>query len=201
MNISRFTERSQDALRDAQTMATRRSHQGVDVEHLLLAMVQQTDGLASNVLEAAGAHVAALQERLTAELDRLPQVSGPAGTPEQLYVTQRLSRVLTRAEDEAAALKDEYVSIEHVLLAMLDERTGAGKLLRDQGVTRDSLMNALRTIRGTQRVTSPTPEATYQALERYGRDLTKLAAHGKLDPVIGRDEQIRRVIQVLSRRT
>ena len=201
MDINRFTEKSQEALRAAQSLATRRNHQGVDVEHLLLATVQQADGLAPAVLEAAGANVGVLKERLGQELDRLPQVSGPAGTPEQLYVTPRLNRVLTHAEDEAAALKDEYVSIEHLLLAMVDERSGAGKLLGDQGVTRDALMKALQKIRGGQRVTSETPETTYQALERYGRDLTKLAAHGKLDPVIGRDEEIRRVIQVLSRRT
>jgi ATP-dependent Clp protease ATP-binding subunit ClpB len=201
MDINRFTEKSQEALRAAQSLATRRNHQGVDVEHLLLAMLQQAEGLAPAVLEAAGANVGLLKEGLGRELDRVPQVSGPTGTPEQLYVTPRLNRVLTRAEDEAAALKDEYVSIEHLLLAMVDERTGAGKLLRDQGVRRDTFMNALQKIRGGQRVTSPTPETTYQALERYGRDLTKLAAQGKLDPVIGRDEEIRRVIQVLSRRT
>ena len=201
MDISRFTEKSQEALRAAQALATRRNHQGVDVEHLLFAMLQQPEGLAPAVLEAAGGNVGLLKEGLGRELDRLPQVSGPTGTPEQLYVTPRLNRILTRAEDEAAALKDEYVSIEHLLLAMVDERTGSGKLLSDQGIRRDTLMNALQKIRGGQRVTSPTPETTYQALERYGRDLTKLAAQGKLDPVIGRDEEIRRVIQVLSRRT
>jgi len=201
MDISRFTEKSQEALRAAQALATRRNHQGVDVEHLLFAMLQQPEGLAPAVLEAAGGNVGLLKEGLGRELDRLPQVSGPTGTPEQLYVTPRLNRILTRAEDEVAALKDEYVSIEHLLLAMVDERTGSGKLLSDQGIRRDTLMNALQKIRGGQRVTSPTPETTYQALERYGRDLTKLAAQGKLDPVIGRDEEIRRVIQVLSRRT
>jgi ATP-dependent Clp protease ATP-binding subunit ClpB len=201
MNINRFTEKSQEALRDAQTLATRRTHQGVDVEHLLLATLERADGLAPAVLEAAGVNIVVLKQRLIQELDRLPQVSGPAGTPEQLYVTPRLNRLLTRAEEEATTLKDEYVSIEHLLLAVVDERTGAGKLLREQGVTRDALMAALQKIRGGQRVTSPTPEATYQSLERYGRDLTKLAGQGKLDPVIGRDEEIRRVIQVLSRRT
>ena len=201
MNINRFTEKSQEALREAQSSATRRSHQGVDVEHLLLAMLDQSEGLAPEVLQAAGANVTILKERLGQELDRLPQVSGPTGAAEQIYVTQRLNRVLTRAEDEAATLKDEYVSIEHLLLAMVDERGAAARLLREQGVSRQSLMLALQKVRGGQRVTSPTPEVTYQALERYGRDLTKLAAQGKLDPVIGRDDEIRRVIQVLSRRT
>jgi ATP-dependent Clp protease ATP-binding subunit ClpB len=201
MNINRFTEKSQDALREAQSIATRRNHQGVDVEHLLLAVLEQADGLAPAILQAAGTNVPALKQRVSQELDRLPRVSGPSGAPEQIYITPALNRLLTRAEDEAGALKDEYVSIEHLLLAMLEERGPAAKLLREQGLTREGFMTALQKIRGGQRVTSATPETTYQALERYGRDLTKLAAQGKLDPVIGRDDEIRRVIQVLSRRT
>jgi len=201
MNINRFTEKSQDALREAQTLATRRNHQGVDVEHLLLAMLEQPDGLAPAILQAAGANVPALKERVSQDLDRLPRVTGPAGAPEQIYITPQLNRVLTRAEDEAGTLKDEYISIEHLLLAMLEERGAAAKLMREHGLSREALMTALQKIRGGQRVTTPNPETTYQALERYGRDLTKLAAQGKLDPVIGRDDEIRRVIQVLSRRT
>ena len=201
MNPNRFTEKSQEALREAQSIATRRNHQGVDVEHLLLALLEQSDGLTPSVLQAAGANLAALKDRLGIELNRIPQVSGPGGAPEQIYVTPRLNRLLTQAEDEARTLKDEYVSVEHVLLAIADERGAAGRILREQGVSRETLMQALQKIRGGQRVTSATPEATYQALERYGRDLTKLAAQGKLDPVIGRDDEIRRVIQVLSRRT
>jgi ATP-dependent Clp protease ATP-binding subunit ClpB len=201
MNLNRFTERSQEALRQAQSVAGRRHHQGVDVEHLLLAMLEQPEGVAASTLQGAGANVSQLQEGLGTELDRIPRVTSPAGAPEQIYVTSRLSEVLTRAEDEAKALKDEYVSIEHLLLAMLEDRGAVGRLLRQQGVTRERFMSALQKIRGSQRVTSPTPETTYQALERYGRDLTKLAAQGKLDPVIGRDDEIRRVIQVLSRRT
>jgi ATP-dependent Clp protease ATP-binding subunit ClpB len=201
MNINRFTEKSQEALREAQSLATRRNHQGVDVEHLLLAMLEQTDGLAPAILQAAGANVPALKQRVDQDLDRLPRVAGPTGAPEQIYITPQLNRVLTRAEDEAGTLKDEYVSIEHLLLAMLEERGAAAKLLREHRLSREALMTALQKIRGGQRVTSPNPETTYQALERYGRDLTKLAAQGKLDPVIGRDDEIRRVIQVLSRRT
>jgi len=201
MDLNRLTEKSQAALREAQSIAARHSHQGIDGEHLLLAMLEQPDGLAPAVLQTAGANLPPLKDRLTHELNRIPQVSGASGGPEQIYVTQRLNQLLTRAEGEAAKLKDEYVSIEHLLLAMIDERGGTGALLREQGVTRESLMTALQKIRGGQRVTSPTPETTYQALEKYGRDLTKLAAQGKLDPVIGRDEEIRRVIQVLSRRT
>ena len=201
MNINRFTEKSQEALREAQSLATRRNHQGVDVEHLLLAMLEQPDGLAPAILQAAGTNVPALKQRVNQELDRLPRVTGPTGAPEQIYITPQLNRVLTRAEDEAGTLKDEYISIEHLLLAMIEERGSAAKLMREQGLSREALMTALQKIRGGQRVTSPNPETTYQALERYGRDLTKLAAQGKLDPVIGRDDEIRRVIQVLSRRT
>jgi ATP-dependent Clp protease ATP-binding subunit ClpB len=201
MNIHRFTERSQDALREAQGGATRLGHQGVDVEHLLLALLDQREGIARPVLEASGANADRLRAAVKEELERAPKVSGPAAGPEQLYVTQRLGRLLAQAEDEAASLKDEYVSIEHLLLAMLDDRAAAGRLLREQGVTRESFMAALQKVRGSQRVTSANPEATYQALERYGRDLTQAAKQGKLDPVIGRDDEIRRVIQVLSRRT
>jgi ATP-dependent Clp protease ATP-binding subunit ClpB len=201
MNINRLTERSQEALREAQSAATRADHQGIDVEHLLLALLSSQDGIARPLLEASGADVAALRGALAQELERLPKVSGPSGGPDQIYVTQRLNRLLTRSEDEASALNDEYVSVEHLILAMAEDPGAAGRLLRDQGVSREGLLAAMKKIRGSQRVTSANPETTYQALERYGRDLTKLAAQGKLDPVIGRDEEIRRVIQVLSRRT
>jgi ATP-dependent Clp protease ATP-binding subunit ClpB len=200
MNLARFTEKSQEALRQAQSLASRRNHQGIDVEHLLLALLEPRDGLATAILQAAGANLQRLKERAQQELQKLPQVTGPAAAPDQVYITQRLNRVLTRAEEEAQALKDEYVSIEHLLLAMLQDSVSA-RMFQEAGVTRDTLMQALQKVRGGQRVTSPNPEQTYQALEKYGRDLTKLAAQGKLDPVIGRDEEIRRVIQVLSRRT
>ncbi|TMA63856.1 MAG: AAA family ATPase, partial [Deltaproteobacteria bacterium] len=149
-------------------------------------------------LEAAGVAPRAVREALERELARRPQVRGPAAGPSQTFITQRLSQVLAKAEDEMKALKDEYLSVEHVLLAVVDDPASA---LRAVGLTRERLMAALRQVRGSQRVTSPDPEATYQALEKYGRDLTRLAAQGKLDPVIGRDDEIRRVIQVLSRRT
>jgi ATP-dependent Clp protease ATP-binding subunit ClpB len=201
MNLNRLTERSQDALREAQSLATRANNQGVDVEHLMLALLAQRDGITGPLLQAAGANGDVARTRLQQEVEKLPKVSGPAARPDQVYVTQRLSQLLTRAEDEAAALKDEYVSVEHLLLAALGDSGATGRLLREQGVTRDTLMSALQKVRGSQRVTSANPETTYQALEKYGRDLTKLAAQGKVDPVIGRDEEIRRVVQVLSRRT
>src|SRR5881296_1816135 len=202
MDLNRFTEKSQEALRGAQALATRRNHQGVDVEHLLAALLEQPEGLAAALLAGAGIAPSAVRERVEQELNRIPQVSGPGVGAQQVYITQRLARLLTQAEDEARGLKDEYVSVEHLLLAMLEDTSGAaGRLLRSLGVTRERLMAALQKVRGHQRVTSPNPEATYQALERYGRDLTKLATQGKLDPVIGRDDEIRRVVQVLSRRT
>ena len=201
MNLNRLTERSQEALREAQSLATRAGNQGVDVEHLLLALLQQRDGIAGALLQAAGADPTGLERRLQQDVDRLPKVSGPAARPDQVFVTQRLSQLLTKAEDEAAALKDEYVSVEHLVLAAQADGGATGRLFREQGLSREALMAALQKVRGSQRVTSQNPETTYQALERYGRDLTKLAAQGKVDPVIGRDEEIRRVVQVLSRRT
>jgi ATP-dependent Clp protease ATP-binding subunit ClpB len=202
MDLNRFTEKSQEALRGAQTIAVRRNHQGVDVEHVLAALLAEPEGLAAALLTEAGIAPSAGRERVEAELNKIPQVSGPGAAAQQSYLTQRLVRVLTQAEDEAKALKDEYVSVEHILLAILDESGGAAsRVLKSLGLTRDRLMTALQKVRGHQRVTNPNPEATYQALARYGRDLTKLAEQGKLDPVIGRDEEIRRVVQVLSRRT
>ena len=193
MDFNRFTEKLQEAVRAAQAKAVRYGNQQIDVEHLLAALLEQEGGLASSILTRAGVNVDALGKKLTGELERLPKVSGTASGIDQIYVTPRLNKLLASAEDEAAKLKDEYISVEHVLLAAVD--------LKDLGVTRERLMQALREVRGNQRVTSQNPEVTYEALERYGRDLTKLASSGKLDPVIGRDEEIRRVIQVLSRRT
>ena len=201
MDINRFTEKLQEAIRSAQSKAARYGHQQIDVEHLLAALLDQEGGLAPSILAKAGLQPEPLLRRIEAELDRLPKVSGPSGGPDQVYVTARLNKLLTNAEDGARQLKDEYISVEHVLLAALDDKGAAGRLLKEFGLTRDRLMQALREVRGSQRVTSQNPEATYEALERYGRDLTKLASQGKLDPVIGRDEEIRRVIQVLSRRT
>jgi ATP-dependent Clp protease ATP-binding subunit ClpB len=201
MDMNRFTEKAQEALAAAQRQAVRLSHQQVDVEHLLLALLEQEQGLAAPIFQKAGVSGDRLKRRVEQELERLPRVSGTSGGPEQVYVTGRLNRLLTQAEDEAKRLKDEYVSVEHLLLAMTDDGGATGRLLKELGITRDKLMAGLREVRGHQRVTSPTPESTYQALEKYGRDLTKLATDGKLDPVIGRDEEIRRVIQILSRRT
>jgi ATP-dependent Clp protease ATP-binding subunit ClpB len=201
MDINRLTERAQEALSAAQTKAVRYGNQQVDVEHLLSALLEQERGLATSVLNKAGINVESLKARVDQELDRLPKVTGAATAAGQIYITSRLNQLLSRAEDEAKKFKDEYVSIEHLLLAMTDDSGPAARLLKEFGADRDRLMAALQEIRGNQRITTQNPEATYEALERYGRDLTQLAGQGKLDPVIGRDEEIRRVVQVLSRRT
>jgi ATP-dependent Clp protease ATP-binding subunit ClpB len=201
MDFNRMTEKVQQALQAAQGKAVRFNHQQIDVEHVLAALLEQENGLAVSILLKAGLPLENLHRRVSAELDKLPKVAGPSGAPDQIYITGRLNRLFTEAEDEAKRLKDEYISVEHLLLAMTGDGGATGRLLKEFGLTRERLMTALQEVRGSQRVTSQNPEATYESLEKYGRDLTKLAGQGKLDPVIGRDEEIRRVIQVLSRRT
>ncbi len=201
MDPSRYTEKLQEALGRAQSAALGSHHQAVDVEHLLVALLEDEQGLASSIVKLAGVDRAAVLGKLKDEVNKLPRVTGSGADSAQVYMTQRMGRVLARAEQEAAKLKDEYISVEHALVAALDDPGAASKILREAGLTHAKLMDALKKVRGSQRVTSSNPEATYQALERYGRDLTAMASAGKLDPVIGRDEEIRRVIQVLSRRT
>jgi ATP-dependent Clp protease ATP-binding subunit ClpB len=199
MNIERFTQKAQEALHNAQGMATQYSHQQIEPEHLLTALLAQTDGLIPPLLEGMHLSVRDIKGRVDTHLRTIPQVSGAAGG--QVYISQRLNRALTAAEEEAKRFKDDYTSVEHILLAMVDDPGACGRILKEAGVTKDGLMKALQAVRGNQRVTSQNPEETYQPLERYGRDLTQLSRQGKLDPVIGRDEEIRRVIQILSRRT
>ena len=203
MDLTKFTEKSQAALLEAQNLATRNQHQAVDVEHLLLALLEQEGGLVPRLFEKAGVAPDLLKARVEEELLRLPRVSGSDLTGQGVYVTQRLNKLLVHAQDQAKRLKDDYVSVEHLVLAMFDEPAGSGvgKIFKNLGVRRDDFLKALTEVRGHQRVTSANPEATYEALEKYGRDLTRLAAQNKLDPVIGRDTEIRRCIQVLSRRT
>ncbi|MFF4242331.1 ATP-dependent chaperone ClpB [Actinomadura geliboluensis] len=203
MDPNRLTQKSQEALHDAQTKAVRFGHVEVDGEHLLLALLDQAGGLVPRLLTEAKADPARLREALEAELGRRPSVSGPGTEPGKVLVTQRLSRLLDTAQQEAERLKDDYVSVEHLVMALLEEgsATAAGRLLERQGITRDSFLEALTRIRGHQRVTSAMPEVAYEALEKYGRDLVADAAAGKLDPVIGRDSEIRRVVQILSRKT
>jgi len=198
MDQNRFTEKSQEALSAAHRLAAKLDHQQMDVEHLLLALLDQERGLASAIFNKVEIPLEALKLKVHRELEKLPRVTGGGG---EIGITPRLNRLLGQAEDEAKKLKDDFISVEHFLLALCDDSGPAGKILKEFGVNRTRLMSVLQQVRGSQRVTSPNPEATYEALERYGRDLTQLAKQGKLDPVIGRDEEIRRVIQVLSRRT
>ena len=203
MDMNQLTLKSQEALHDAQTKALRFGHTEVDGEHLLLALLDQPDGLVSPLLERAGVDPSAVRTELESELERRPRVTGPGVSPGQVVVTQRLSRLLDHAESEAKRLKDDYVSVEHLALALVEESssTAAGRALNRAGITRDSFLSALTELRGNQRVTSATPESSYEALEKYGTDLVDRARSGVLDPVIGRDSEIRRVIQMLSRKT
>jgi len=203
MDLNKLTEKSQAALMEAQNIATRNQHQAVDVEHLLLALLEQEGGLVPRLFEKAKVAPDLLKAKVEEELNRIPRVSGSDMTGQGAYVTQRLNKLLVAAQDQAKKLKDEYVSVEHLVLAMFDEPagTGIGKIFKTLGLRRNDFLKALTEVRGNQRVTSANPEATYEALEKYGRDLTRLAAQNKLDPVIGRDTEIRRCIQVLSRRT
>jgi ATP-dependent Clp protease ATP-binding subunit ClpB len=198
MRLDKLTTKSQEALQQAQLLAEKRNHQAIDVEHLLFALLGQKEGVVLSLLQKLGAPMSPLTERLQKALDRVPQVTGSTG---QAFITPRLKKTIEAAEAEAEALKDDYVSAEHLLLAMLQDSGETGKILKELGVSRDKILNALVSIRGAQRITDPNPEQKYQALEKYSRDLTDLARKGKLDPVIGRDDEIRRVIQVLSRRT
>ncbi|MGH9892388.1 MAG: Clp protease N-terminal domain-containing protein, partial [bacterium] len=199
MRLDKLTIKSQEALQNAQSLASKRNHQAVDVEHLLMALLGQKEGVVPALLQRLGVAATPLFDRLQRSLDRLPQVTGAAAG--QTFITPRLKRVIEGAEAAAGQLKDEYVSTEHLLLAMLEDDGEAGRALREAGASKDSVLKALVDIRGAQRITDPNPEEKYQALEKYSRDLTDLARKGKLDPVIGRDDEIRRVIQVLSRRT
>ena len=203
MDLNKFTQKSQQAISEAQATAIRLGHQQVDVEHLLLALLTQEQGLIPGLVEKAGFDPKAYTAELEKELGRLPRVSGPGVQPGQIYVTPRLNETLVKAQDLAKNMKDEYVSVEHLFLAILSEPPGslAGKLNKKFGVTTEKVLTALTQIRGGQRVTSADPEGTYEALKKYGRDLVEEAKSGKLDPVIGRDEEIRRVIRILSRRT
>jgi ATP-dependent Clp protease ATP-binding subunit ClpB len=199
MNLNKYTEKAQEAIFQAQSLASEYSHSQIEPEHLLLALVRQMDGVVPQIVQKLGAYPHMLQQELEQELARRPKVYGAAT---QVGLSRDLRAVLDLAEKEAGRMHDEYVSTEHLLIALTDKTAGeAAIFLTSQGITKDAILKALTGIRGSQRVTTPTPESTYQALEKYGRDMTQLARQGKLDPVIGRDEEIRRVIQVLSRRT
>jgi ATP-dependent Clp protease ATP-binding subunit ClpB len=203
MDMNRMTQKSQEALQSAQTKALRYGHQEVDGEHLLLALLEQPEGLIPRLLGRMEVPTETLKAEVGSDLSRRPRVSGPGVEAGKIYLTKSLQQILVRAEDEAKRLKDEYVSVEHLLLAMIDEGSSSslGRRLAQFKITRDAFLAALTAVRGNQRVTSAMPEVAYEALEKYGVDLVSEARRNKLDPVIGRDAEIRRVIRILSRKT
>jgi ATP-dependent Clp protease ATP-binding subunit ClpB len=200
MNIDKFTLKAQEALQEAKSAAERKHHQQIDVEHLLLALLEQKEGIVIPILQKLGAKPDLILSQIETELNRIPQVTGRGAG--QVYLSSRVNEIFNMAWKEAERLMDEYLSTEHLLIAISDEKQGAAfQILQRNGVTKDAIFRVLQEIRGPHRVTDQNPEEKYQALKRYSRDLTEEARKGKLDPVIGRDDEIRRVIQVLSRRT
>jgi ATP-dependent Clp protease ATP-binding subunit ClpB len=199
MNINKYTEKAQEAVLGAQQLADREGHAEILPEHLLVTLIEQREGIVPSIIQKIGADPAAVATAVRGELGRLPRAHGGS----QVTLSPRLRQVTDAAEQEAGRLKDDYVSTEHLFIAVASEgrRSLGSRILEQHKITRDAILQALTAVRGSQRVTSQNPEATYEALARYGRDLTDLARKGKLDPVIGRDDEIRRVIQVLSRRT
>src|SRR5437867_489668 len=198
MRIDKYTQKMQEALQAAQDLASQANHPEIANEHFLSALLDQSEGITRPLLGKSGANVDQLRERLRSELERRPKIHGAAA---DLRLSNELRGVLDDAEKEMSKLKDEFTSAEHYLLALAGSNVPAAKLLKEAGVTRDKIMQGLQQVRGSQRVTDQNPEGKYQALEKYGRDLTELARRGKIDPVIGRDNEIRRIMQVLSRRT
>ena len=199
INFNRFTIKAQEAMQAASEIAASYSNQQIEPEHLLAFLLQNNEGLAVSLITKIGVDVGFLKVKISSIIDKLPKVSS-AATSNQ-FLSNNLQKLLDDCFKIASQLKDEYVSIEHLLIALAEDKGAAGKLLKEQGISKDNILTALKDIRGSQRVTSQDPEETYQALKRYGRDLNQLAKQGKLDPVIGRDDEIRRVLQVLSRRT
>ena len=203
MDMNKLTRKSQEALASAQALASEYNHQQVDDIHLLSALMKDSDGLIPQLLARMNADKNAIAKAAENELSKLPRVTGLGTEQGKIYITQRLERVLNSAEERAKSLKDEYISVEHLFLAIIGEgnNTPCGKILASFGITEEGFLKTLNAVRGSQRVQSADPEATYEALEKYGRDLVQAARNNKLDPVIGRDEEIRRVVRILSRKT
>lgn len=199
INFNRFTIKAQEAMQAAGEIAANYSNQQIEPEHLFAALIQSNENIAVSLIQKIGASIDLLRIKASALIEKLPKVS--SATTANQFLSNNLQKVLDEAFKVAAQLKDEYVSIEHILIALAEDKVPVGKLLVQQGVNKENILNALKDIRGNQRVTSQDPEETYQSLKKYGRDLNQLAKQGKLDPVIGRDDEIRRVLQVLSRRT
>ena len=200
MNLNQFTQKSVEAVQAAQQMASARQNQQIEQEHLLLALLEQKEGLIPQLMQKAGVEPAALRQKLTAAVERLPQVSGSGAG--QMYLSRDLEQALNEAEKIAREMHDEYTSVEHLMLGLFEKTDDALRsLFREAGLTKEKFMAALRQVRGNRTVTSDTPEETYDVLKKYGRDLTEAARAQKLDPVIGRDEEIRNVIRILSRKS
>ena len=200
MNFDKYTQNAQAAVADCQNIAIENGQQQLDGEHLHLALLRQQEGLVPRLLTYMGLDVDTLARQVQGEIDRLPKVSGSGS--DQLYASRRFSQLLLEAEKNAQQFKDEYVSVEHLYLALMDESgTPSAKIFRQYGIDREKVLQALTKVRGSQRVTSQNPEENYEALTKYGRDLVDMARQGKLDPVIGRDSEIRHTIQILSRKT
>lgn len=198
MDLNKFTEKASETVQEAIKLAQKNGQQQVEPEHLLLSLLNQEGGLAGAILRKAGTPVDSLHRRVQEDVDKLPKMSGGE---DRVGLGSRMVRLGNRAADEAKKFKDDFISVEHLLLALLEDTGTAGRTLKEHQATGERVLKALQEVRGNQRITTQNPEATYEALKKYGRDLTEMAAKGKLDPVIGRDEEIRRVIQVLSRRT
>ena len=202
MRFDRFTERAQEAAQRAAEIIQRYGHNQIDTEHILLALIEQPGGVIPQILEKMNVSPDALVERIDATLRASPKANIFGGGAGQIFITPRVKRIIDLANEEANRLKDEYISTEHIFLAILTERnTPAARILESAGLTRDRVYDAIQDLRGGQRVTDPQAETRYRTLEKYSRDLTQLAREGKLDPVIGRDKEILRLIQILSRRT
>lgn len=203
MDLNKTTQKVREALQSAQALAVRLSHQEVDGEHLLAELLAQDGGLAPRLVERAGASAQSLASEIQQALSKLPMVTGGVSEAGKVYITQRLNQLMVKAGDEATLMKDEYISVEHLLLSLIDEgdSSASGKAFKKAGITRKKFLETLEAVRGHQRVTNDSPESAYEALEKYGTDLVELARGGKLDPVIGRDTEIRSVIRILSRKT
>ncbi len=199
INFNNFTIKAQEAMQQAGEIAANYSNQQIEPEHLLASIIQNNDSIAVSLIRKIGSNIDTLKIQVSAKIDKLPKISNTTSTNQ--FLSNSLQKDLDDAVKAAGELRDEYVSIEHLLIALAEDTGETGKFLRSQGITKESILTALKDVRGSQRVTSQAPEETYESLKKYGRDLNQLAKLGKLDPVIGRDDEIRRVLQVLSRRT
>ena len=202
MNIEKFTQKSIEAIKSAQSMAGENGNNSIGEEHLLAALLSQADGLVGEIIKSIGASPETLLSKTEEEISKMPKISGSGYDPNNIYISQELNKALTAAEKQANKMQDDYVSVEHILLGLIENPNDTvGRLFREQNITEPRVLEALKSIRGNQKVKSDNPEDTYDVLKKYGTDLVQRAREHKLDPVIGRDEEIRNVIRILSRKT